>query len=641
MKVIYDWLKDYVGEEMPSVEKLDELFTFHAFEIDGIEKAGNNNVIDVKVLPDRASDCLSHRGVARELATLIGRPLVKDPLRETISLSPVTEQIKVTIENEENCRRFGAALVTSVAIKESPEWLKERLTALGQRSINNVVDATNYVMLALGQPLHAYDATKFQQTGGVWHFGVRMSRDGEEVTTLSNETYTLGNNVQLITNASTDAPLGIAGVKGGKSAEIDGSTTAIILEAANFNPQVTRRGAQALRLQTDASKRFENNLSPELVPYALKECVEIILAIAGGNCEGYVDVYPNPIRNVPVAVTLSHMNALLGITLTPEIVEDIFTRLGFSYEKNGEGWQVTAPCERMDICIAEDLIAEVGRVYGYEHVAAILPEKRSITEYNALHYYSEKIRECLVAEGFSEVLTSSFCKKDEIELLNALASDKRYLRSTLLKNIEDTLDRNMPNAELLGLSHVQVFEIGTVFEKNTKGNDVAEHIALTLGVRTKQTGYSPKDDVRLLEVIGRVEALLGCSLPVTKVQGVYECNLTSLIASLPLPTTYTPYIRNENILFEPYSLYPFMSRDIALWTPEGTRAEDVEALIRTHAGPLLLRLSFFDTFSKDGRTSHAFRIIFQSYVKTLTDTEVNERMQVIGDAAVGLGWEVR
>lgn len=641
MKVVYDWLKEYVGEEIPSVEKLDELFTFHAFEIDGIEKVGKHDVIDVKVLPDRSSDCLSHRGIARELGTLIGKPLVKDILRGDATLTPVTDKLRITSQNAENCPRFGAALITGITIKESPEWLKERLLALGQRSISNVVDATNYVMLSLGQPLHAYDAGKFPHEDGAWHFGVRMANEGEVVTTLSNETYTLKNNVQLIVDASSDVAVGIAGIKGGKYAEVDASTTTVIIEAANFNPQVTRRGSQSIKLQTDASKRYENNISPELIPYALTNIVALITEIAGGTCEGYADVYPIVHKNPKVSVTLSHINALLGITLTSEIVESILERLGFLVTKMGEVFEVTAPFERTDILIPEDVIAEVGRVYGYAHVASVLPDVRPVTEYNARHFYSEKIREILVGEGFSEVITSSFRKKDEIELQNAFASDKGYLRSTLAKNITETLDRNMPNLELLGLTRLQIFEIGTVFYKNKEGNDVTEHVSLGVGVRTKQGGYVPKDDTRLGEIRVVLEKALGVSLGATASKGVLECNLTELIQVLPKPTAYAPYKRNEDTLFKAYSAYPFMSRDIALWTPEVATEEEIDAFIRIHAGALLIRLSLFDTFKKDGRTSYAFRLIFQSFEKTLTDEEVGSIMENIYREAKKLNFEVR
>lgn len=641
MKVVYDWLKDYVGEEIPPIEKLEELFTFHAFEIDGTEKIGKHDVIDVKVLPDRSSDCLCHRGVAHELAALIGKPLTKDPLHESTVLEPKTGKLSVVIENAENCKRFSAALMVGIEIKESPEWLKQRLEALGQRSINNVVDATNYVMLALGQPLHAYDAEKFPRDETGWHFGVRMARDGEEVTTLSNETFICTPRVQFITDARGDIPVGIAGVKGGKYAEINTKTTDIILEAANFDPVVTRRSSQTLKLQTDASKRFENNLPPELTAYGLRDCVALILEIAGGTCEGYLDNYPTRKGNPVVLVPYAQLTGLLGLTILKSDTEAILSRLGFMYEKIVDGWTVTAPFERTDVTIAEDVIAEVGRVYGYEHVASVVPETVPLTEYNARHYYSEQIRAVLVAEGFSEVITSSFRKKDEIELANALASDKGHLRSSLCENIKEVLDRNMPNVDLLGLSNVEVFEIGTVFHKHESGKGVVEHVALAIGVRQKQTGYSPKDDARLTDVLTKIESLLGIPCGATIKDGILECNLTELIEKLPKPTSYPPYTPESDTHFTAYSQYPFVSRDIALWVPEGTTKESIETLLRGAAGELLTLVTCFDEFHKDGKISYAFRLIFQSFDRTLTDEDVGEVMGKITSVLTNQGYMVR
>jgi phenylalanyl-tRNA synthetase beta chain len=641
MKVIHDWLRDYVGDEMPPVIELEQIFTFHAFEIEDIDRVDRHDVIDVKVLPDRSSDCLSHRGIAHELAALIGVPLVKDPLRTPVVLEPKTDKLTVTIEDKNNCRRFTGALIEGVTIKDSPEWLKERLRALGQRSINNVVDATNYVMLSVGQPLHAYDAEKFPHDTSGWHFGVRMAKDGESVTTLTGETYTLTPRVQLITEKNSDIPVGVAGVKGGKYAEIDASTTSLIIEAANFHPEVTRRSSQSLKLITDASKRFENNLPPELAAYGLRDVVALIIELAGGTCEGFIDEYPNPQSNVPVAVTHAHIESLLGLTLPKETIESILSRLGFTVTKTEGGWEVVAPFERTDVLIAEDVIAEVGRVHGYEHVASVVPATVPLQEVNARHYYSEMIRRELKNQGFSEVITSSFRKKDSIELQNALASDKGCLRSNLRENIREALDRNMPNADLLQLRSILVFEIGTVFNKKEGGKGIVEHTALALGVRQKQTGPTPKDDERLKEIVTTIEGVLGVSLKGTLERGVYECNLTEVIATLPLPTSYAPFVSLGDVTFASFSQYPFVSRDIALWTTEGVTESEIATCIKEEGGELLTHITLFDEFHKEGKVSYAFRLVFQSFDKTLTDEEVGVLMSKITDSLTNKGYTVR
>lgn len=641
MKILPEALKYYIGDSMPDTATLEKLFTFHAFEIDGIDRVGEYEVLDVKVLPDRSSDCLCHRGVAHELAALMGTKLQKDPLREDALLEPKSEKLSVTIENTENCKRFSGALVTGVTIGPSPEWLKNALEALGQRSINNVVDATNYVMLMLGQPLHAYDADKFPHDENGWQFGVRMARDGEEVTTLSNETFTCTPKVQLITEAKTGVPVGIAGVKGGKYAELDSNTKNIIIEAANFDSVVTRRSSQSLKLQTDASKRFENELPPALTAYGLTECVRLVQEIAGGVCEGYVDEYTHPKTNVPVTVSHMQLESLLGVKIPKETIESILTRLGFSYEATSDGWIVTAPFERTDVTIAEDAIADVGRIFGYEHVASVVPKTVPLVELNARHYYSELIRDTLALEGFSEVITSSFRKKDTIELQNALASDKGCLRSSLRENIKEALDRNMPNLDLLTLRTLQIFEIGTVFERGEGEKGVVEHMELAVGVRLKQGGYTPKDDLCLTEVKTKLEVLLGTTLKTATEKGVLTMNLTELLPRLPQPTAYTPFRGAAEMTYSPFSQYPFISRDIALWAPEGTTVDTLEVRIKSEAGELLLHMSLFDEFHKDEKVSYAFRLVFQSFERTLTDEEAGEVMEKVTRALTEKGYSVR
>ena len=642
MKVLHSWLKEYVGDAMPAPSEVERLLTFHAFEIDEVTEEGAETVIDVKVLPDRAGDSLSHRGIAHELAVHLGTSLAHDPFRSVPVLPQKIETITAHIDPETGCRRYMAARVSGVRITESPAWLKGRLEALGQRSINNVVDATNYVMLSLGQPLHAYDATKIENGNGVVALSVSLAHEGESIETLSRETRTLHTSIPVIRDASSGVALGIAGVKGGLYAEITTGTTTLILEAANFDPERTRKAAQTLKLPTDAAKRFENNLSPQVAPYALSELIRIVLELAGGTCDGYVDVYKESEQNPEVRVTARDINARLGLSLSPQIMKDIISRLGFSIREEGEeAWVVQAPFERRDIRIPEDVTEEIGRVHGYEHVAAVVPTPSPLSEINPYHYYGERIRATLIDAGFSEVVTSSFRKRDEVELQNALASDKGFLRSTLRNNLIESLDRNMPNADLLGILQVQIFEIGTVFHKTEDGSDVTEHMSLALAVRTKQQGFSPKDDARLLEVQTLLETALGAPLAATIEKGVLECDFSELLTKLPAPSAYEPYTAQTSTLFKPYSLYPFISRDIALWVPETTTEDDVRSFIESNGGALLFSIRLFDTFTKEGRVSYAFRLIFQSLERTLTDSEVGEVMERITQSLVAQEFEVR
>lgn len=651
MEIVHSWLKDYLGDNVPPIDAIDETFTFHAYEVEGIEEREGESVIDLDVLPNRSSDSLSHRGVAREVATLLDVELAHDPLAEKPELSK-TEQIKINIADSAACPRFTLSLIEGIEVKESPEWLQTRLKALGQRPINNIVDATNYVMFALGQPMHAYGADKFPQKDGVWQFDVRFAKEGETVSLLAeggkdeDRVVELTGTELLIVDGSTDTPVGLAGIKGGRFAELDENTTNIIVEAAHFKPVVIRKTARRLGILTDASKRFENEPARELPLYAQREIIDLITDIAGGVCAGVVDEYLEKYEPVTTEVRTEKVNALLGLALTTDEIKKIIERTGATVSEAGEGvLAATAPWERTDLHVEVDYIEEVGRIHGLSNIEAIAPEPRPLPEVNKRQYYSEKLRAALTAVGFSEVITSSFLKKAKVQLQNALASDKSYVRNTVKKNVAATLDANFTHCDLLGMPDVRVFEIGTVFDKTDDG--VGEHTVLTIGARTKGNGYNPKDDKVLQEGIAAAETILGEKLDWDIEKGIAEVNMSVALEKLDEPTEYEPITEKLDVTYQTIVPYPAVSRDIALWVsglPAQAGGEETEVVaekLTTAAGPLLVRHDLFDTFEKDGKTSYAFRLVFQSPEKTLTDEEVNKIMDDVYAVAKEEGWEVR
>lgn len=645
MKVVHSWLKDYLGENLPDVEKVEELLTFHSFEVDGVEEVEGESVIDVDVLPNRSSDSLCHRGIARELASVLGVELSYDPLTIIPELAS-TDDIEINITDAVACPRFTAALITGVKVDESPTWLKGRLKALGVRSVNNIVDATNYVMFAIGEPIHAYDADLFPKVSGKWKFDIRFATEGEQVSLLAEGgkeeeriIECLGTEL-LIVDGSSNTPIGLAGVKGGQFAGVHEGTQNIIIEAAHFDPTITRKTARRLGIVIDASKRFENEPSRELPPYAQAEIVKLITDIAGGTFDGFVDEYAIKQEETFVTVPFVQVNSLLGLGLSTMEIKSLIERIGAVVtEESEEAMVVISPWERTDLTIAEDYIEEVGRLYGLDKVASIVPETVPLAEINIRHYYSEKIRHTLLAQGFSEVITSSFQKKGNLQLRNALASDKSYLRENLNKNITATLDKNFTHCDLLGISDIRVFEIGTVFEKTE--STVTEHVSVALGVRVKGNGYSPKDDVILDAACASIGEVLGVEISWQKEKGVAEMNLSEVIPRLTFPTAYEPVKKESPITFQTISQYPAIARDIALWVSATDEAGEVVDKLVAAAGPLLVRHTLFDTFSKDNRTSYAFRLVFQSKNRTLTDAEVNTHMDAINKVAIDNNWEVR
>jgi phenylalanyl-tRNA synthetase beta chain len=645
MKVVHSWLKEYMGDTLPEAKKVEELLTFHAFEVEDSEVVVGEEVIEVKVLPDRSSDCLSHRGIARELGSILGVALEKDPLRTRVDL-PSTEVVEISIEDSLACSRFTAAVITGVTVQKPPAWLQQRLAALGQRSVNNIVDATNYVMFALGQPMHAYDADKFPQVDGKWQFGVRLAKAGETVSLLAeggkseDRVVELIGTELLIVDGSSDTPVGLAGIKGGRFAELTADTKNIILEAASFNPTVIRKTARRLGILTDASKRFENAPARELPLYAQQLIVELILDIAGGSFEGVADVYLERQTPSEVVVSVAHVNRLLGLSLAAAEVQQLIERVGATVTEKSEGvFMVVSPWERTDLTLEVDYIAEVGRLHGLSDITSVVPATVPLAAVNARQYYSDQIRAALMDKGFSEVITTSFQKKGDLQLLNSLASDKSCLRESLRKNITGVLDANFAHCDLLGVSDVRVFEIGTVFEKVEGG--VGEYTALALGARTKGNGYHSKDDQVLEEGMEIVEKTLGTKLSWHSEKGVAELNLAAALETLPTPSAYETYVRRESMTYQRVSQYPAISRDIALFVVGGEAAAEVIAKLVAAAGPLLVRHALFDTFSKEGRTSYAFRLVFQATDRTLTNEEVDIIMGDLNTVAKNNGWEVR
>lgn len=637
MKVSYNALNTFFDGKLPPPDAVLEALMFHAWEIEEVIEKDGDTVLDVKVLPDKSAWALSHRGIAKDLSVILSIPLRRDPLREISDLSLRAKGLSIEIHTD-RCARYIGAYITGVTVGPSPEWLQQYLRALGQRSINNVVDITNYVMLQFGQPLHAFDAKKLSAL----KIGVRQATEGEKIVTLTGEEYALSPEDTVIVDGGNDALLGIAGIKGGKVAEIDAQTTDIIIESAHFDRVAVRKTSQRLRLRTDASMRFENGVVPAMAAYAIRDVVASVLKEAGGALVGYADAGEEPVPRQKVSVSLSNINSVLGVSLSAADVEAIFLRFGYEHAWSGEVLTVEPPCERPDLIIPEDLIEEIGRIYGYEHVASVVPEKAALVEVNKTFYYTDLVRNALLDAGFSEVFTSSFRDKDEVKLKNALASDKGYLRSALTPNMHEVLVRNAPHTDLLGVREIRAFEVGTVFTKN------GQYLSLALGVSSPQ-GYKAKSDDRILALgMERAEKALGTSLAWTKVNGVAEAVLSGALETLPMPSAYAPLTKTPNITYKPFSPYPFASRDVAFWVPQENalpagRApkEYLREMIVRAAGALLVRLDLFDTFSKDGRTSYAFRLIFQSYDKTLTEEDLVRAMDSVYAALKESGCEIR
>ncbi|MFA6177317.1 MAG: phenylalanine--tRNA ligase subunit beta [Candidatus Paceibacterota bacterium] len=601
MKISFNWLKSYIPDA-PGTDKLVDIFNYHLCEVESVDKKGDDTIFDINILPNRAHDLLSHFGVARELASLLDIKFTDPTLKYKIPESKPTD-LKIDVENDK-CRRYMGRVIHNVKVEPSPEWVVKHLESIGQRSINNIVDATNIVMYDCGQPTHVFDLDKVND-GLV----IRMAKDGEELTTLDNKKCNLKSSNLVI--ADTKNALAVAGVKGGKIAEVDSNTKNIILEVANFDPTSVRKTAQALNIFTDSKKRFENDLSPELSSYAMQELSALILEMCPNAIfEDIVDVYPVKQEERKLNFSIDKISKILGLDVSIDEIKDVLKRYNFEYKENDGKFEIVVPQMRFDLAIEEDMAEEIGRVLGYDKVKGQIPKINFEPKQNEIYSQILFARNKLLEDGYSEVMNSSFCDVGEVEVL-ASASDKNFLRTNLIDGLKESLKLNQANSPLLGIDKVKIFEIGTIFKKN--GEEM--HVA-----------YSDKKEIKEVGLDEFCAEMLA------------QKNLVAPSAS------GVPREQNFSVpAFKMWSLFPFIARDIAVWVPEEITSEEVAKIIEENMGEMVVRgPEIFDEFKKDGKISYAFRLVFQSYERTLNDQEVNDIMIKITDKIKeNTDWQVR
>jgi len=609
MKISYNWLKWYIPEA-PEGELLVGIFNYHLCEVEGVEKKpdglsaqAGDFIFDINILPNRAHDLLSHQGVARELASLLDIKFVDPTPKYKVPESKSTE-LKIEVDSNK-CRRYMGRIVRNVKVGPSPDWVVQHLASIGQRSINNMVDAANIVMFDCGQPTHVFDLNKVSGK-----LIVRLAKEGEEMTTLDNKNCKLKSDNLVI--ADTKNVLAVAGVKGGKVAEVDNNTTDIILEVANFEAVSVRKTAQALNIVTDAKKRFENDLSAELCPYAMLEFSALILEMCPkAFFEDVVDVYLEKQKTMTLAFSVDKISKILGVHIKESEIENILKRYNFKHTKDDGQFEIVVPPMRLDLVIEEDMAEEIGRILGYDKVAGKIPEINFKPKVNETYAKIIFARNKLLNDGYNEVINSTFSNTGEVSVL-ASASDKNFLRTNLTDGLKASLKLNQTNAPLLGMNDVKIFEIGTVFKKG--GEEM--HVA-----------YGNKKEIK--------EATLDdfCK---SASPDAFAQSLGSSLRSA------TPSQKHTGSAFKMWSLFPFIARDVAVWVPENIKSLEVEKIIRENMGDMVVRgPELFDEFKKDNKTSYAFRLVFQTYDRTLTDKEVNYFMDKVQEGIKANNWQVR
>ncbi len=591
MKISYNWLKAYIPKA-PDAQKLADIFTYHVCEVESLEEKGDDTIFEIKILPNRAHDLLSHNGIAKELASLLNIEY-KDPT--PMYKIPESVPTKLVIENKtDKCRRYMGRIVRNIKVGPSPDWAIKHLESIGQRSINNIVDGTNLTMFDCGQPTHIFDLDKVK--GKII---IREAKDGETMTTLDNKEVKLGSANMVI--ADEEGILAIAGVKGGRRAEVDENTKNIIIEVANFEPANVRKTAKSVGINTDAVKRYENDLSPELCSFAMREICGLFVEYGFKDFEDIVDDYPIPQKEHKLSFSTDKISSILGMKVSANEIEDILKRYHFEYKSDGRNFEIVVPPLRLDLNIEEDMAEEIGRVIGYDKLKPEIPKINFKPKQNSEYQKTSWARNKLLSEGYTEVMTYAFTNKGEVEILES-ASDKKFLRTNLTDGLKESIKLNTANAPLLGMNEVKIFEIGTVFKKDKEEIYVA---------------YGDK-------------------------KGVMEISLEEFSKDMPkdFSVEYGKY--NEETKFKMWSLFPFISRDVAVWVPENISGEEVVKIIKENMGELVVRgPELFDTFKKDGKISYGYRLIFQSYERTLNDAEINKIMEKISIELNSKGWQVR
>ncbi len=644
MKISHKWLQDYFVDALPVPEKLTDLFTVHLCEVEGVEEKSGDTIYDLKILPDRAHYLLSHQGVAREVSVLTGIAQKQETgiFAKHNTISEDLTGIKIDIKDTTLCRRYLAQAISGVKVQASPDWLKQSLESLGQKSINNIVDVGNYVMFDVGQPIHVFDADKVKG-----EIIVRLAKNDEKITLLTGQETALKETDLVI--ADSEGPLAIAGVKGGKRAEVTSSTTNLIIEAANFEPASIRKTSTRLNLRNDSSKRFENEITPALAGLGLEKIVKLILqlepqAVAGSKNE----IYPKPVTTWEVVAEPEYVSNLVGVTASCDDISAILTKMGCAVKKAGTNLTVVPPIDRLDMVIPEDIADEVGRVLGYDKLESKLPaELPTKLLPNKVFYYGELVKNILLQSGYSETLLYALVPKGFYQIIYPLASDKSALRDTLLTKLEEALVLNARRADLLSLSTIKIFEVGKVFRAE------GEKMMLAIGVLIVKKKKGVSADSVLKEDILAIGNVLGVSLKAKVVTGEFgamcEVDFDELVSQL------APQKNLSDLGFEPlpsdkkyqkFSLYPYIVRDVAVFVPEATSEAEVHELIKDKATELCIKSELFDVFTEEfpeeKKKSLAFRLIFQSFERTLEDKEVNEIMDAIyQEMKLKKDWQIR
>ncbi len=675
MKISYQWLHDYLDLDIlaPGWQEVGDALTNLGLALEGVEE-GEDTVLDLDVTTNRP-DWLNHLGVARELAVHYGLKL-RPPAAGAPPLDAggETHPASVLIEDAEGCPRYAARVITDFRLGPSPDWLRRRLEAVGQRSINNVVDVTNYVLLEMGHPLHAFDYDRL----GDHRIVVRRARQGESLTTLDGQQRQLEPWMLLICDARE--PAALAGIMGGAESEIGLDSRTLLLESAYFDPATIRRTATALGMRTEASYRFERGADPEAPVRALNRATQLILELAGGRCAGPVlDENPRPHRRARVSLDSGRLTRVVGVPLDAGFVTQTLEALEYEVEGSNGAWEVRVPGFRVDVSIPDDLAEDVLRHHGYNQIPSTYPPPAAPGEFLAWERHQRAVARVLVGAGFREAYNLVFTTPEQegqfwghppelLPLANPLSEQDTHLRSSTLPGLLQSVQRNLRR----GNPDVRLFEWGNVFAP-AADPDSAPGEEAELGLAATGAYYdaywSGSADAfsfhHLKGVIERVFEVLGLPLewgPAgeagwlhpgvaagillegeaagsmgqlhPRIQEQWKLAQPVLLARLSLSRLYgRPFPQPK---FAELDRFPGIQRDLSFLVDKATRFDKIVAAVRALEIEDLRGVEPIDFYQGPGipkdKVSLTVRLTFANSERTLTQEEVGRYSDEVVDA---------
>ncbi len=661
MKVTYSWLKDFIEIRIPAKALADKL-TMAGLEVTSLEQKEGDSVFEIEITSNRP-DCLSIIGIAREVAAILGHRLkvIGHRLGKKY-LSPITyhqSPIAIKVENKKDCPLYTAKIIKGVKVGPSPDWLIKRLELIGCRSVNNIVDITNYILFTYGEPLHAFDLDRLKGSKII----VRRAKDSEKIMTIDGQQRNLNSDILVIADA--EKPVAVAGVMGSKDTEVVKGTKNILLEAAVFNPIVVRRGRQKLGIQSDSSYRFERGVDAQIVEDASLQAVALIQQLAGGDYILAQNSGSPKAKRKNIKLDLASVNKVLGTNISGFQARKILNNLGFKVKAGAKNcFRVEIPSHRPDVVLEIDLIEEIARIYGFGLISQTLPHTRPQISSGQPRGLISVIKNILTGLGLNEVINYSLIDKDllghfasqevvdgAIEILNPLSREQEILKPSLIPGLTLCVARNLNQKQ----DYVNIFEVAKVFAKSSSGPQEELYLGIAFcGARSLLLEQGAiKDNAGFLNLKGVIEVLLA-RLDVrnynfqTTDNGRIAINvgreMVGFLNRLPRQILDSVDIKNKDVFtaelsldkllsyvelkkkFVRLPLYPGISRDISLIIKEEIAAGDILEAVKKQGEPLLREVRVIDYYKgkqiQPGFKGLTLTCFYRREERTLTETEI-------------------